>query len=165
MQPAPTPQRTDSRIEQYATDPDYRAKIKQRNREYYANRTGAAYRNIDVGGIESLGMPRYVPAANAEVLTFSVKEVAEVLDGYNPPSVFRLIREGRLPAMATEAMDVANTRGGGTRNVAVRVYLVEEMRIIASILAAHFRDTKYYRNDHEATRELLFSSIAQHRGE
>lgn len=165
MQPAPTPQRTDNRIELYANDPEYRAKIKQRNREYYATRTGTAYRNIDVGGIEALGVKRHVPEADREVLTFSVKEVAEVLDGYNPPSVFRLIREGRLPAMTTEALDVANTRGGGTRHVFVRVYLLEEMRIIASILAAHFRDTKYYRNDHEATRDLLFSSIAQHRGE
>ena len=161
-----TQERNARRRERYHTDDSYRQEVNQRNRQNYREQSGGVELrdcsdNLSI--LKGLGTVRLIPATGDEILTFSSKEVAEVLDGYTDQFVYRCLKDGRFPPMGIEAEEeVAN--GRGTRKAAVMVYSEGEMRGIAEVMANHQKEYSYYRKSHTATTDALYAAVAEFRG-
>lgn len=152
------------RRERYKNDPAYREEVNAQNRRNYRTRIGLDVTHAAVKTKKLLAKygKRRKLVDGARVLTFTVKESAQVLGSYNEQSIYRWIRDGRLPPMMYTAYE--ETQGkSGTYDAEIAVYIEGEMYEMARILNEHQQEYSYYRACHTDTVDKLYDAVEAYR--
>ena len=150
---APPSWSSEYRAKKYKDDAQFREAAKERQRDNYRKRargdTGTANpMRANLRKLNSFGYKR--PVQGRMVLTFTVAEMAEVL-GRSTSIYKRWLGLGQVPAPTHQT-------------VAGHAYRLPEARAIAHVLADHFDEFDYYRQDHRDTRRDLHGAFYAARG-
>ena len=145
--------RSGYRAKKYKEDAQFREAAKERQRDNYRKRahgdTGTANpMRESLRNLNKFGEMRTVQGRM--VLTFTVSEMADIL-GRSTSIYKRWLSLGQIPAPTHQTIDG-------------HVYRLPEARAIAHVLADHFDQFDYYRQDHRDTRRELHGAFYSARG-
>ena len=145
--------RSEYRAKKYREDAQFREAAKERQRDNYRKRarggTGTANpMRANLRNLNMFGERRGV--RGREVLTFTISEMADVL-GRSALVYRRWLGLGQVPAPTHQT-------------AAGHAYRLPEARAIAHVLADHFDQFDYYRQDHRDTRGELYDAFYAARG-
>jgi hypothetical protein len=144
----------------YRLNPAVKAQAKEASRRIYRSQKG---KDFELGGSTVLRSLEFVDAeAKTLPVTNQISSEVEVLPVLRLTNVAALLDVSyqTLWRWTSETQQlpmpvlVDNTTGRE-----YHVYHLEEVRIIIGVIGEHLNDFKYYRKDHEATRDKLLSQI------
>ncbi len=141
------------RAKKYKNDVQFRETAKERQRDNYRKRAHGTTGTVNpmranLRSLNSFGNNRSV--RGRMVLTFTVVEMADVL-GRSTSIYKRWLSLGQAPAPTHQTIDG-------------HAYRLPEARAIAHVLADHFDEFDYYRQDHRDTRRELHAAFDFARG-
>lgn len=141
----------------YRTDPDYRQKIIDRAKEYYA-KNKKRYLEDPRKSLDSklitVGTERINVATKKTLLCFTAEEFGSLV-GWSASNVYRKWNEGLLPEPKLEAYNKGETKKVQYK----RVYNKKQTKALVNILGEHFVTEGYLRPKHTKTRTKLFSVL------
>lgn len=158
------------RRERYQKDATYRQAVNERNRLQYRERAGTGVFTHEAAppttGLVQFGTSRRLVGdpEGSFSRTFTVREVATALGDYNGQTMYRWLRDGRLPPMETEAYEPYENSAGVEREAKVAVYLYQELQVIAQTLREHQLEFSYYRASHHETKAKILAAVNKVRG-
>ena len=136
----------------YRNDPEVREKLREVGRRVYRERKGMTFVNCgeNLKQLATMGRTRAVRDLEGlprRFITFNFQELGRALNR-NHQVVERYVKKGMLPAPVLED---ALTRA--------RLYALDEVRAIVRVLSKHEEKVRYYRRDHDETRDELFEAV------
>lgn len=145
------------RKSRYATDPEYREKVKARSRDHYREKHEVSLRPLDFckKRLEDMGRMRKIVLAGANVtaLTFSVKELANALGGINPIVIYRWHADKLFPRPNVIQQGAQEDDDGA------HVYTLGQMKRLIAVMEEHQKKSLYLRKSDRATIKAFFAQV------
>lgn len=137
------------RRERYATDPAYRERILNYERQKRHTEPFDCRTNLET--LASFGVVRPVDGG-AEGLTFTIEEAAKVL-GRTPKSLYKYFSKNLFPRPPHTVK--------GPSGLDQEAYTEKEMVRLINVFGQHQSETPYYGVYHEETKKALFDALTK----
>lgn len=144
------------RRDNYARDSHYRSVVNDRNRNNYREKNGVVMRDCreNLNRLSEFGMTRHVAIDGMvyERLTFTTKELAQLMGDYHPIVLYRWHKEGKFPRPNVTLVD---------DNYVIKpdslVYTDDQAVKLLTVLGAHQAVKQYLHSTDTDTIRQLFS--------